>query len=42
MTYRAPVAEMAFTMRHAAGLERAGPEGLYGDLSLDLVDTILE
>jgi butyryl-CoA dehydrogenase len=42
MTYRAPVAEMAFTMRHAAGLDRALHEGLYGDLSLDLVETILE
>jgi butyryl-CoA dehydrogenase len=42
MTYRAPVAEMAFTMRHAAGLDRAIAEGLYGDLSLDLVTTILE
>jgi butyryl-CoA dehydrogenase len=42
MTYRAPVADMAFTMRHAAGLDRAIAEGLYGDLSLDLVTTILE
>src|SRR5690242_11680513 len=42
MTYRAPVADMAFTMRHAAGLDRAIADGLYGDLSADLVDTILE
>jgi acyl-CoA dehydrogenase len=42
MTYRAPVAEMAFTMRHVAGLERGLDEGLYGDLSSDLVETILE
>ena len=42
MSYRAPVADMAFAMRHVAGLDRAIAEGLYGDLSLDLVETILE
>jgi acyl-CoA dehydrogenase len=42
MSYRAPVAEMVFTMRHVAGLDRAIKEGLHGDLSLDLVETILE
>ena len=42
MTYRAPVAEMAFTMRRVAGLDDAIAEGLYGELSADLVDTILE
>jgi acyl-CoA dehydrogenase len=42
MTYCAPVAEMAFTMRHVAGLDRAIAEGLHDDLSLDLVETILE
>ncbi|WP_298953622.1 acyl-CoA dehydrogenase [uncultured Methylobacterium sp.] len=42
MTYRAPVAEMAFTLRHVAGLDRAIAEGLHGDLTPDLVDTILE
>jgi acyl-CoA dehydrogenase len=42
MTYRAPVAAMVFTMRHVAGLDRALAEGLHGDLSLDLVETILE
>ena len=42
MTYRAPVAEMVFTMRHVAGLDRAVAEGLYGDLSLDLVETVLD
>ena len=35
MTYRAPVAEMVFAMRHVGGLDRALAEGLYGDLSLD-------
>ncbi len=42
MTYRAPVADLAFTLRHVAGLDRAIQDGLYGDLSLDLVDSILE
>ncbi len=41
MTYRAPVDDMIFTMRHVAGLDRALSQGLYGDLSLDLVETIL-
>ncbi|MFH6785973.1 acyl-CoA dehydrogenase [Methylobacterium sp. MA0201] len=42
MTYRAPVAEMAFTLRHVAGLDRAIAEGMHGDLSDNLVDTILD
>jgi butyryl-CoA dehydrogenase len=42
MTYRAPVADMLFTMRHVAGLDHAIEEGLYGDLSTDLVQSILE
>jgi acyl-CoA dehydrogenase len=42
MTYRAPVAEMVFAMRHVGGLDRALADGLYGDLSLDLTETVLE
>ena len=42
MTYRAPVAEIAFTLKHAAGLERAIADGLYGDLTEDVVDAVLE
>jgi alkylation response protein AidB-like acyl-CoA dehydrogenase len=42
MSYRAPVSEMSFAMRHAAGLDNALEAGLYGDLSGDLVDTVLE
>ena len=42
MSYRAPVGEMVFAMRHVAGLDRAIAEELHGDLSLDLVETILE
>jgi 3-(methylsulfanyl)propanoyl-CoA dehydrogenase len=42
MTYRAPVADIAFTLKHAGGVKRAIEEGLYGDLSEDLVDAVLE
>src|SRR3954451_25087141 len=41
MSYRAPVSEIAFTMRHVAGLDRAMADGLHGDLGADLVETIL-
>ena len=42
MTYQAPVADIAFTLKHAGGVKRAIEEGLYGDLSEDLVDAVLE
>jgi acyl-CoA dehydrogenase len=42
MSYRAPVSEIVFAMRHVAGLDRAIKEGLYGDLSVELAQTILE
>src|SRR6202008_2878850 len=42
MTYRAPVADIAFTLKHAGGFKRALDEGLYGDLTEDLVDAVLE
>jgi butyryl-CoA dehydrogenase len=42
MSYRAPVSDIAFAMRHAASLDQAIAEGLYDDLSPDLVETILE
>src|SRR5713226_7383413 len=42
MTYRAPVADIAFTLKHAAGLSRAIEDGFYGDLTEDLVDAVLE
>ncbi|MBS7698299.1 MULTISPECIES: acyl-CoA dehydrogenase [unclassified Chelatococcus] len=41
MTYRAPLSEIMVTMRHAAGLDVAVREGLYGELSVDLVEAIL-
>ncbi|MFC7051424.1 acyl-CoA dehydrogenase [Hansschlegelia quercus] len=42
MTYRAPVAEMLFTLDHAAGLARARSEGLYGDIDTETVAAVIE
>jgi alkylation response protein AidB-like acyl-CoA dehydrogenase len=39
--YRAPVEEIAFTLKHVAGLKRALDAGVFGDLSEDLVDAVL-
>ncbi len=42
MTYRAPVADISFALKHAAGFAPALADGLYGDLAEDLVDAVLE
>jgi alkylation response protein AidB-like acyl-CoA dehydrogenase len=42
MTYRAPVADIAFALKHAAGFKAALAEGLYGDLDEETVDSVLE
>jgi acyl-CoA dehydrogenase len=39
--YKAPVEEIAFTLKHVAGLGQAMDDGLLGDLGEDLVDAIL-
>jgi alkylation response protein AidB-like acyl-CoA dehydrogenase len=39
--YRAPVEEIAFTLRHVAGLHAAFEAGTFGDLDQDVVDAIL-
>ena len=39
--YRAPVDEIAFTLKHVAGLKQALDSGLFGDLTEDLVDAVL-
>lgn len=39
--YKAPVEDIAFTLRHIAGLSDAIDKGLLGDLGEDLVDAIL-
>ena len=41
MTYAAPVADMAFALRHSAGFGTALGEGLFGDLSEDVVEAVL-
>src|SRR5882724_11828294 len=40
MTYRAPAAEIAFTLKHGAGLSRTLAQG--GELTADDVDAVLE
>jgi acyl-CoA dehydrogenase len=42
MTYRAPVADIAFALKHAAGFGPALAEGIYGDLGEDVVEAVLE
>jgi len=42
MTFRAPVADIAFTLKHSAGLGQAIKDGLYGDLTEADVDAVLE
>jgi acyl-CoA dehydrogenase len=42
MTYHAPVADIAFALKHAAGLKTALAEGLYGDLDEETVEQVLE
>src|SRR4051794_14042835 len=41
MTYRAPVSDIAFALKHAAGLKAALAEGLYGDLDEATIDSVL-
>ncbi len=41
MGYRAPVTDIAFSLKHAAGLKPALAEGLYGDLDEETVDSVL-
>src|ERR1041385_4587445 len=42
MTYRAPVADIAFALKHASGFAAALQDGLYGDLDHATVDAVLE
>src|SRR3954451_10944865 len=41
MTFQAPVADIAFALKHAAGFVDALSEPLYGDLSEDVADAVL-
>jgi alkylation response protein AidB-like acyl-CoA dehydrogenase len=40
--YRAPIGDIAHTLKHVAGLKQALDAGLLGDLSEDVVDAVLE
>ncbi len=42
MTYRAPIADMLFTMRHVAGLDEGIASGLYPDLADGVAESVLE
>ncbi len=42
MAYRAPVSDIAFALKHAAGLKTAIAEGLFGDLDEETVDSVLD
>ncbi|KQT13783.1 acyl-CoA dehydrogenase [Methylobacterium sp. Leaf399] len=42
MSYRTPVAEMAFTLRHVAGLDEGIASGLYGELTAEDAEAILQ
>src|SRR5260370_38989380 len=41
MTYRAPVADISFSLNHAAGFAQALADDLYGDLSGDVVEAVV-
>jgi acyl-CoA dehydrogenase len=41
MTYRAPVADIAFALKHSAGFSPALGEGLFGDLAEDVIEAVL-
>ena len=42
MTYRAPVADIAFTLNHIAGFPQLIERGLFEDLDMDTSMAILE
>ena len=41
MTYRAPLADIGFALKYGAALAPAIEEGLFGDLTIDVVDAVL-
>lgn len=41
MTYQAPVEDIAFTLKHAAGMGDALTQGLYGDLDAEVIEAVL-
>ena len=41
MTYQAPLEDISFALKYGAGLAPAVEEGLFGDLTIDVVDAVL-
>jgi len=41
VTYQAPLADIGFALKYGAGFSTALDEGLFGDLSIDVVDAVL-
>jgi acyl-CoA dehydrogenase len=41
MAYQAPVEDIAFTLKHAAGMGDALAQGLYGELDAEVIDAVL-
>ena len=41
MTYQAPLDDIGFALKYGAGLASAVEEGLFGDLTIDVVDAVL-
>jgi len=41
VTYRAPLADIGFALKHGAALSAALDEGLFGDLTMDVVEAVL-
>ena len=41
MTYQAPLADIEFALKYGAGFSAALDEGLFGDLSMDVVEAVL-
>lgn len=42
MSYRAPVEDILFAMRHAAGMDRGIESGLFPDLADGMAEAVLE
>ena len=42
MTFKAPVADILFTLDHIAGFSRLVDEGMFGELDMETVEAILE
>ena len=41
MSYRSPVADILFSLKHVAGLDEAIESGLFGDLDVDTVAAVI-